>query len=91
MKNEKTLEGKLFFVVKYSIVAWLEGAVFVAIILLFGSINFWQTLVLSLLNLTGTTFIITRYLESYIDKLSFFVCGKVSDYPKLRRIVFKYV
>lgn len=91
MKNGKALEDKLFFTVKYSVVAVLEGLVFVAIILLLGSINFWQALVLSLLNLSGTTFVITRLLERHMDRLSFFVCRKVSAHPRLRRMVLRYV
>jgi hypothetical protein len=90
MKSD-SLCDKTFFIVKYSIIVNIEGAVFLFAVLCLGSVNLWQAFVLGLINLTGLSLFIAGRFEKHIDRLALAVCKRVSKSKTLNQIMIRYM
>lgn len=90
MKHRNCPKDGLFFIFKFWIMRSLETSIFLSIVFYLGSITFWQAFILGM-PLFVMSFAIGRYLERHIDRLARKVTKKLDSYPRLRKIIVKYM
>ncbi len=88
-QSNYTTEDRLFIIIKAGIMGGIGGSIFLTIVYVLGSINFWQTLIIGFF-LFMTSIIITRSFENKINKLTFWVSNLLDRFPKVKRIIHKY-
>jgi hypothetical protein len=82
---------RLTFIIKYLFIGNLENIIFLTAVSLFGSINFLQALVISLLNFTGLTLVIGKCLAKPINRLSRKIIKVLGRFPRAKRIILRYL
>lgn len=91
MRHRNDANERVFFIIKYLLMGSLETFIFLIVVFFMGSVDFWQAFLIGLLNLTGLTLVISRRIEKPIDRLSFIVVRVLNRFPRVKRVIVKYL
>ena len=89
MENLKTENDRLYFIIKSWVMSEIGGRLFLASVMILGSVNFIQSLVIGMIIFVGSL-IISRFFDSVIDKVVVKTLNFLNKRNRVKGFILKY-
>ncbi len=85
-RSKRGTEDRLFFITKSWLMGQIAGVVFLVVVLILGSINFWQAFFLNAF-LFVFSLVVARLFERKIDRTVLWIDRRLDGFPRLKRMI----
>ena len=89
MENKKTEIDRLYFIIRSWVMSEIGGGLFLASVMILGSVNFIQSLVISIIILV-VYLVISRFFDLIIDKVVVKALNFLNKRNKVKGFILKY-